>query len=175
MNFKKTFWQFQNKKGSTTTADHLDDYSVKRLAVIKVLGEKKFKELTDSEVKKLIQQVKILQVVGVDKTTDSGSRVFDRLFRVLDNAKQYKISCLDTGIFKPFRIVATYRTSGKKRSFLVLANSFNEAKNKVKRHYEKSGLQGILSDIEKFEGYEIKSIPTEKFKKHYGNKEVIEN
>lgn len=76
---------------------------------------------------------------------------------------------------KPFRIVATYRTSGKKRSFLVLANSFNEAKNKVKRHYEKSGLQGILSDIEKFEGYEIKSIPTEKFKKHYGNKEVIEN
>ena len=36
------------------------------------------------------------------KTTDSGSRVFDRLFKVLDNAKQYKISCLGTGIFKPF-------------------------------------------------------------------------
>lgn len=139
-----------------------------------------------------------LIVKALNKTQDSGSRVFDRLFKVLDNAKQYKISCLGTppsvkrtdlvqkrpkigddikisDSEKPFRVVATYRTSGKKRHFLVLANSFNEAKNKVKRHYEKSGLMDILSDIEKFEGYEIKSIPTEKFKKHYGNKEVIVN
>lgn len=40
----------------------------------------------------------------MNKTTDSGSRVFDRLFKLIriKDAKQFKVNCLGTGIFKPF-------------------------------------------------------------------------
>ena len=84
-----------------------------------------------------------LIVKALNKTQDSGSRIFDRLFKVLDNAKQYKISCLGTGIFKPFsKNVVVKIERGTDAIF--------EAMKLISRELTKNGIKDFRRDKNSF-------------------------